>query len=321
MAADSKRRVIMGLQNRTAPTMEEFESYRTRLSNWGRWGADDQFGTLNHITPEATVRAASLVRDGRTVSCANPLATRAVVPDERRNRNAAEHRMEIGERFCGDYIGVSYHGWVNTHIDALCHIFSAPGGPLYNGVDSAVVTPEGAMSLSVDHWRNGIVARGVLYDIPRLRGHDYVRPGEAVEGWDLEDWAKQVGVTPEPGDVVIIRSGADPFWSANPDYVGEFPPVNTPGVGVSCMEYLYEHDASMLVWDLQEDSQQSGLGRAASVHLIAIPYMGMPLLDNAGLEELAAMCAETGRYEFQFVVAPLVVLGGTGSPVNPIAIF
>ncbi|MDA0815193.1 MAG: cyclase family protein [Chloroflexi bacterium] len=309
----------MGLKDRVVTTPAEFEEYRTRLNNWGRWGADDQFGTLNHITPEARAYAASLVRDGRTVSCANPIATEALVPDQRRNRNPADHRMMVSATGCGDYVGLYYHGFVNTHIDALCHIFTGPGGQTYNGLDSAMVTDEGAESLSVDRWRHGIVTRGVLYDIPRMRGHDYVRLGEQIEGWDLEDWAKQVGVTPRPGDAVFIRSGADPFWSANPDFEMEFPPLNTPGVGVSCLEYLYDHDAALMGWDLQEASDQDQYGERIPVHAIAIPLMGMPLVDNANLEFLSEACAETGRYEFLVTIAPLVVLGGTGSPVNPIA--
>ena len=127
----------MGLKDRTPTTVEEYQGYRSRLTNWGRWGADDQFGTLNHITDATRKAAAGLVRDGRTVSCANPLATRAVVPDERRNRVAADHRMTVNPGSCVDYIGVSYHGFVNTHIDALCHIFTGPGGRLYNDVDPA----------------------------------------------------------------------------------------------------------------------------------------------------------------------------------------
>jgi kynurenine formamidase len=310
----------MGLKDRTPTTVAEYEEYRTRLSNWGRWGADDQLGTLNHITPDTRTAAAGLVRDGRTVSCANPLATPAVVPDERRNRNPAEHRMTVNPGSSGDYIGVSYHGFVNTHIDALCHIFTGPGGRLYNDADSALVTSEGARSHSVDNWSGGIVTRGVLYDIPRMRGQAHVQDGEPVEGWDLEDWAKQMGITPQPGDAVLIRSGCEPFWNAHPDFAMEFPP-NTPGVGVSCLEYLYDTNASLLGWDLQEAGGQGQYGERIPIHAIAIPYMGMPLLDNTTFEALSEACAEAGRYEFMLVIAPLVVLGGTGSPVNPLAVF
>ncbi|MCK9486901.1 MAG: cyclase family protein [Dehalococcoidia bacterium] len=311
----------MGMRDRTPTTAEEFEAYRTRLNNWGRWGPDDQLGTLNHISPEARQQAAALVREGRSVSCANPIATSAVVADERRNRQPADHRMNVGPASCGDYLGLYYHGFVNTHIDALCHIFTGPEGRLYNDRPSDLVTETGALTNSVEHWRDGIVTRGVLYDIPRLRGQAHVQHGEPVEGWDLEDWAKQVGITPRAGDAVLVRSGAEPFWDANPGFEMTFPPLNTPGVGVSCLEFLHDTDASLLGWDLQEAGGQPDYGERIPVHAIAIPHMGMPLLDNANFERLAEVCAETGRYEFLMVVAPLVVNGGTGSPVNPVATF
>jgi len=310
----------MGHTDRTPTTVEEYATYSTRFNNWGRWGADDQLGTLNHITPETRRYAAALVRDGRTVSCANPIATREVVADERRNRNPADHRMIVGPASSGDYIGVAYHGFVNTHIDALCHIFTGPNGRLYNDRPADQVTDAGALTNSVDFWRDGIVTRGVLYDIPRMRNQPHVQHGEPVEGWHLQDWAAQVGVTPQPGDAVLIRSGAAPFWEANPGFQMEFP-LNTPGVGVSCLEYLYETDASLLGWDLQEAGGQPDYGHGIPVHAIAIPHMGMPLLDNANFERLAEVCAETGRYEFLLVISPLIVNGGTGSPVNPIATF
>jgi kynurenine formamidase len=310
----------MGMRDRTPASVEEYRAYKERFNNWGRWGADDQLGTLNHITPEASAAATALVRDGRTVSCANPIATAAVVSDPRRNGRPADHVMSVGPASSGDYIGVAYHGFVNTHIDALCHIFTGPGGELYNGRPASLVTAAGAKSNSVEYWRDGIVTRGVLYDIPRMRGHDHVRDGEPVEGWDLEDWAKQVGVTPRPGDAVLVRSGAGPFWTAHPDFEMTFPP-NTPGVAVSALEYLYETNAALLGWDLQEASRQEQYDERIPIHAVAIPHMGMPLLDNANLERLADVCAETGRYEFLLVIAPLVVNGGTGSPVNPIAIF
>src|SRR3546814_13227175 len=114
--------------------------------------------------------------------------------------------MTVNPGSCVDYIGVSYHGYVNTHIDALCHVFTDAGGRLYNDVDPAVITEAGATSHSVDRWRNGILTRGVLYDIPRMRGESHIQSGEPVEGWDRADWAQQVGITPQPCDAVLARS-------------------------------------------------------------------------------------------------------------------
>jgi len=127
-----------------------------------------------------------------------------------------------------------------------------------------------------------------------------------------------VGVTPSRGDAVLVRGGAAAFWAANPDAE---PSRGAPGLHASALEFLYEHDAALLGWDLMEASGQDEY-RAPSlpIHSIAIPYMGLALLDNANFEALAAACAEAGRWEFMFVASPLVVLGGTGSPVNPLAI-
>lgn len=306
----------MSLADRTPPSVEEYRAYRERFTNWGRWGDDDQLGTLNHITPEARREAASLVREGRTVSLANPLAT---VPGPR-NPRPAQHFMMVNPFSSSDYIGVAYHGFVNTHIDALCHIFTGDDGELYNGRPSSEVTSTGARTNSVDYWRDGIVTRGVLYDIPRMRGTAHVALGEPVHGWELEDCAAAQGIEPRPGDAVLVRSGCDPFWDANPDFQFQFPP-NTPGVHASVIEYLYEHDAALLGWDLQEAGGQEEYGARIPIHEIVIPFMGMPLLDNANFERLAEICAELGRWEFQLTVAPLIVIGGTGSPVNPIAAF
>ncbi len=309
----------MALADRTVPTVEEFQGYRERFSNWGRWGDGDELGTLNHITSDARKAAASLVQEGRSVSCASPLATTSGP----RNPQPAQHFMRIGPWGSMDYIGVSYHGYANTHIDALCHIFTSDG-KMYGGRSSQDVTSSGALSASVDHWREGIVTRGVLYDIPRLRDADYITIDEPVNGWDLEDAAKAQGIEPRPGDAVFIRCGRDPYLEANPDSARSEPgrPQPSPGVHASALEFLYDNEASLLGWDFLEAPDQGYTGGVGGpVHQIAIPYMGMPLLDNANFEDLASACAELGRWEFQLVIAPLIVVGGTGSPVNPVAIF
>jgi kynurenine formamidase len=300
---------------RSAPTPEEYHAYKQRFSNWGRWGADDQLGTLNHITPERRAAAAQLVRSGIAVSLANPLAT-APVLGAGRNAEPAEHRMNLGQGGCSDYIGVSYHGFANTHVDALCHIYTEDG-KLYGGRPSSDVTKDGARSNSIDAWREGIVTRGVLYDVPRFRGVDFVTDDAPVHGSELEDIGAAQGVEPQPGDAVLVRMGLAAFWAAHPDFA---PAWSAPGLHASALEFLYEHDAALLGWDLMEAPGQDAYGAPAlPIHSIAIPYMGMPLLDNANFDALAVACAEAGRWEFMLAIAPLVVLGGTGSPVNPLA--
>jgi kynurenine formamidase len=306
----------MSIADRTPPTPAEYNDYKRRFNNWGRWGADDNLGTLNHITPERRRAAAALVRDGTTVSLANPLATEAVV-GKHRNAQPAEHRMNVGAGGCSDYIGVSYHGFVNTHIDALCHIYTEDG-KLYGGRPSSDITPAGASCNSVDAWRSGIVTRGVLYDVPRHRNVPHVTEDAPVHAWELEDIAEAQGVTPQPGDAVLVRMGLAAFWAANPTFE---PPWLAPGLHASALEFLYAHDAALLGWDLMEAPGQEAYHAASlPIHSIAIPYMGLPLLDNANFDALAEACAAANRYEFQLTIAPLVVLGGTGSPVNPIAV-
>ena len=324
----------MAVADRTPPTGEEFLAYRERFCNWGRWGPDDQLGTLNHITPEVRRAAAGLVRAGRSVSLSRPIATRpaslAPLP--------AQHYVTFNPGGSGDYIGLYFHGRTNTHIDALCHIFTIDD-LMYGGRPASEVTSTGALSNSVDRWRSGIVTRGVLYDVARVRGTDYVDPESPVQAWDLEDAAKAQAIEPRAGDAVFVRCGYGPYVQANPDVRLQSDPseyfrrderVRVPGVGASVAEFLYEHDAALLGWDFL-DAPEQGLPptrppkdnptRSIPVHEIAIPMMGLPLVDNCDLEELADTCAALGRYDFMLTIAPLVVVGGTGSPVNPLAVF
>ena len=175
------------------------------------------------------------------------------------------------------------------------------------------------MNNSIDFWRHGIVTRGVLYDVPRHRGVDYVTLDEPVHGWELADIAEAEGLRPEAGDAVLVRSGASEFWQANPDFE---PVMRAPGLHGSTLEFFYDTNSALLGWDLMEAPAQDQHGvPTMPIHMIGLPYMGLPLLDNADFDELAAVCSELGRWEFQLVIAPLVVMGGTGSPVNPIAVF
>ena len=160
----------MGLADRTPPTAEEYAAYRERFSNWGRWGAEDRLGTLNHITTDVRRRAAGLVQTGRTVS----LALHLNVPPRSSLPAGFNQTMRVGEASSGDQLDINFHGWSITHLDALCHIFSGPGGALYNGRPSADVTADGARSGDVAAYAGGLVTRGVLYDVPRFRGVSHV---------------------------------------------------------------------------------------------------------------------------------------------------
>jgi kynurenine formamidase len=312
----------MSLADRRPPTEAEYDEYRTRFCNWGRWGADDELGTLNFVDDGVRRSAAGLVRQGRSVSLARPLDTRAGPA----NPYPAHHFQPMpGTGGMLDYVGMFIHGLVLTHIDALCHLPTA-AGRLWNDKPMTDTRMPGTHSGTVDFLREGIVTRGVLYDVPRHRGRDFVAPGQPVHGWELEDVAAAQGVEPRPGDAVLIRSGYDPYWAAQ-DHSPGFQSVT--GVHASSVEFLYQHDAAILLWDFQDaPTADQGIpnpgGRspvALHVHHIVLPYMGMPIVDNAQLEDLAACCAELGRWEFQLVISPLYLPGATGSPVNPLAVF
>ena len=311
----------MGLEDRRPPSPKEYAAYRERFSNWGRWGENDELGTLNFVTPAKRVEAASLVRDGRSISLSRPLDTHASPA----NPYPAHHFVAVGDSGgMLDYFGLFIHGVTNTHIDAFCHLATEAGDTYYNGARMGPGHMPVTRTGTIEHWRHGVVTRGVLYDIPRLRGTDFVAPGEPVHGWELADAAAAQGVTPASGDAVLIRCGADAYFrqTAGPQAFA-FP----AGVHASAVEFLYETEAALLCWDFQDAPtadqgipNPGGFPMALHVHHILLPYMGMPIIDNADFEALSQACAALGRWTFQFVTAPLVLEGGTGSPVNPLAV-
>src|SRR5271163_3666068 len=171
-------------------------AFHQTLSNWGRWGEDDQLGALNLITPEVTAAAAATVRTGRTVSCARALDT---VSSADNPAPVAHHMTGTATEGMGaDYFAIASHGFATSHIDALCHIFHE--GKLYNGYPAEAVTAHGATKLGIHQLSAGIVTRGVLLDIPALRGVDALEPGEPIFPEDLEAAEKKADVEVRPGD-------------------------------------------------------------------------------------------------------------------------
>lgn len=306
--------------NHPVPSEDEVRAYFERHSNWGRWGESDSMGTVNLITPEKRREAAGLVRSGRSVSLSHRWNTLGGPG----NRNPAQHFLRFGEDFSIDYIGINYHGYATTHIDALCHIFWEGKG--WNGRPaSAMVTSLGARAGAVDAWADGIATRGVLIDIPKFRGVPHVTLDEPVRGWEIEAAAAKQGVELRPGDALIVHSGRASYYAAHPESEQGVPPQ--PGLHADVVPVLHRNDIALLGWDMM-DARPSAYSmfenppRAGGpVHVFAIVFRGLPLLDNARLEPLAEACAQEGRYEFMLTVNPLNVRGGTGSPVNPIAIF
>jgi kynurenine formamidase len=302
--------------NETVSTNAEMQAYLEANKNWGRWGPDDQLGALNLITDEKRRNAFGLVRTARTVSLSRPFP-KDPAPN---NPTPAMHWMRKLGRPGGvfgvvDFYGISYHGQATTHIDALCHVWDKDG--LWNGKDPELVAADGTHWCGVQDWHQGLFTRGVLLDVPRFRGEPYVPWGKPVTGPELAQVAKAQGVTVQPGDALIVYSGREAHDRAEPHPWGAVG-IPRPGLHSSCLQFLHESDASILVWDMMDEER--GEDCPWGMHS-AIFAFGTPLVDNALLEPVAAVCAEEGRYEFLLVIAPLIVEGGTGSPINPIAVF
>jgi kynurenine formamidase len=295
----------------TTPTRDDVIGYLRDRRNWGRWGADDQRGAINLITPEKRVRAAQLVKSGRSVSLSRDFP---VIPG-RGNPMPAQHFVRTFGDAVVDYYGIVYHGYVATHVDALCHVWDGDG--MWQGRDPKVeITTNGAMFGGIQHWRDGVTTRGVLLDVPKHRGQPFVTVDEPVHGWELEAIAKAQGVRIEPGDALVVYSGREKYQEANRGWSGYQPP--SPGLHASVLPFIRDNDVSVLCWDLM-DASPNEYGVTWTVHGAIFSY-GIALVDNALLQPLAEACAEEGRYEFMFTFAPLAVIGGTGSPINPIAL-
>ena len=302
------------MANRSVPTKAEVDSYLKDRRNWGRWGDKGAAGAINLITPEKRLAATRLVKTGRAVSLSRPFPVTPSLSNPRpAHHYVTWHKDEKGGG-AGDYYGVNYHGWANTHIDALTHMWDNNG--MWDGRN-----PEEEMSTShsgygsVDNWREGILTRGVLLDVPKHRGKPYVTQEEPVHGWELEDIVKEQGVSLEPGDALVVYSGREDYLKDN-EFWGPSP---RPGLHASCLPFIRDNDISVLVWDMM-DMKPNEYDIPNTVHGAIFAY-GVALLDNSLLEPLAKVCAEEGRYEFMVTINPLYVVGGTGSPVNPIAMF
>jgi kynurenine formamidase len=303
------------VSHRPPLSREQVVELHRSLSNRGRWGESDQLGALNLITPEKRAAAAVGVRSGRSVSCARPLPT-APAAD---NPNPVQHHMTgtHSEGYGADWFGVAPHGMATSHIDALCHIFHE--GALYNGYSSERVTAHGALELGIQALRDGVVSRGVLLDLPRSQGVAWLDKGEPIYVDDLEKAELDAGLRVEEGDLLLIATGR---WELR-EAQGPWPPAQgMAGLDASCLPWLHERGVAALGSDGVSDVIPSRVeGFAIPIHSVAIAAMGLHLLDNLDLRALSAACHEEGRASFLLVIAPLVLEGGTASPVNPIALF
>jgi kynurenine formamidase len=303
-------------------TASEFRALFSSVSNWGRWGAHAARGALNHLTPERVLAATALVRSGITVTLSLPLSTEARMDSP----EPADHHMTMlpdvdtgsGDvQFAKDYIGLDYHNEGHSHIDAFSHI--AYNGRLYDGQPGSSVTSKGAATGSIEILANGLVGRAVLLDVPRIRGVPWVEPGHHVFPEDLEAAEREQGVRVGPGDILLIRTG-------HARRLAELPPWDTrkakSGLHPTTASFLAERCVAALGSDGNNDTAPSTTeGIGFPMHVLALNAMGVHLFDYLQFEDLVRRCEVATRWDFLFLAAPLRVVGGTGSPLNPIAVF
>jgi kynurenine formamidase len=301
------------------------------LSNWGRWGSDDQLGTLNHITPARRARAAALVSEGIVVSCAFEIITQYPAGKQQRfmlktGEGLADplhtpHGYSESDRvgIAGEYVGICCHGIDVTHVDALSHMFF--DGKMYNGKPAGLVTAvDGAKHHAMTALRGGIVGRGVLIDIPALRGKDFCDPGEPVYPDDIVAALERQHVDVEAGDVLLLRTGNGHRRAPHADPSGTW--RQYPAWHPACLPWLHAHDIAAIGHDGPQDLVPAPYERLrVPMHAIGIVAMGLWLIDNLDLEALSAACERLDRYAFQFVCTGMLMQGATGAPVNPLAMF
>jgi kynurenine formamidase len=304
-------------------TTEQVVKIVEGVSNWGRWGKDDQLGALNFLTDKKRVAAARLVQRGEPLSLSVPLATRPAAD----NLFPSTHLMvrsglvanPLGVESAADYLAIAPHGFSETHLDALCHYHWQ--GKMYNGFAASEINFQGAHKLGVELTANGIVTRGVLLDIAKVRKVDWLDPGEAILPAELDAAERDHRVQVGEGDALLIRTGrvrrrrAKGAWSVLEQGLA--------GLDATCLPWLHERRIALLGSDGVSDMMPTGYERGLNmpIHTGTLVMMGVYLLDNADFEALAGHCAASGRHEFMFCLLPLKLLHGTASPVNPVAMF
>jgi kynurenine formamidase len=303
------------------PTTESLDAMYESLKNWGRWGADDQRGALNFLTDARRAAAAGLVRSGESVSLAHDLGTEPS-PE---NPHPAQHHMLasgdardangiLGYEAARDHIALDVHGLFTTHVDALSHMFVR--GEMYGGRPASDVRSDGARSNTVLSMADGVVGRGVLLDVPRALGRDFLDTDEVVTADDLAATEEAENVSVEPGDVLLVSWGREARRRAKKGFDG------FSGLHPDCLPWLHERQVAVLGSDgISDPMPFVGTPRwPFPIHQIGITAIGLHLIDNMALARAGERCAARERWEFLFAMSPLRITRGTGCPVNPVAV-
>ena len=293
----------------------ELEAMFRRCSNTGKWGPNDELGTLNYITPAKRIAAAQLVKTGEVVSVGRDLTTR----QSKTNGQPVVHVMMFSDAnspSCGDYFTIAPHGMVVTHMDALCH-FSWKD-QFYNGRKrSETLTASGAKWGSIYAQRQGIFTRGVLLDVAAARGVSWYKPDEYVTVADFEAAEKRQRVRVESGDAIFVRTGMERMEAE----LGEQDIYPRAGLHAECVEWMHNRQVSVYGGDCIEKLPYPSESFTSAVHMIVLASMGLPILDWPSLTELAGTCERLGRWDYLLTTAPLRLPGGTASPINPLCLF
>ncbi len=309
--------------------LSEFEELARRHRRWGRWGADDELGALNFITPEVVARACGLPRIGRTISCALALSSEGPQTGHLGRTNPVHYMVQDGGdialgaqddlpqlRYTDDALSMPLQS--ATHWDAFSHVFHQ--GAMYNGFGLATVPSSGAQKGGVEAFRSSLVSRGVLLDAARHRGVRALEPGYGIGAEELAACAAAEGVELESGDILLVRTGH--LSAAREAGWGEYAGGDAPGLNLSTAELLFEREIAAVAtdtWGVEVRPNETA-DVYQPLHIVLLVNAGVVFGEMLELDELADACAETGTYEFLFVAPPLPVVGGVGAPMNPIAI-
>jgi kynurenine formamidase len=312
-------------------TREDIYNTAREISNWGRWGADDQIGTLNNVSPADILAAAGLIRKGKIFSLAlslkepiqsglfggrwNPIHTMLATGTDAAAGNQDQPAPYL--RYADDAINMPCQA--STQWDALCHIFL--GDKMYNGYDARLVDARGAKKLGIEHVRDKMVGRGVLLDIPRFKGLDSLADGYAIKSAELDACAAAQGVEIRKGDFVIVRTGHQERCLARKDWTG-YAGGAAPGLAFETCRWLKKTDVAAICTDTWGCEVRPNETDEANQpwHWVVIPALGISMGEIFYLKELAEDCAADRVFEFFFTAPPLHLPGAAGSPINPQAI-
>ena len=303
--------------------MKDFREIGKRLSNWGRWGTDDERGTVNMITAERIVAAATCVRRGAIFDLGIPFDSSGPQPGGARinpvrlmSETGAQQDFPGAFHYADDYVFMPLQS--ASQWDGLAHVYYDE--KLYNGFPSSDVGPHGAMHCSIDKMAKGIVGRGVLLDIARLKGVEWMQAGEVITPDDLDSAAARQGVTIGSGDILLFRTGWRTKFKAEKDANAFM--AGEPGLGLACCDWLHDHEVAAVAsdnWAIEAIPGEID-GELLPVHMVLIRDMGMTLGEILDLDELAADCEADEVWEFLLTAPPIKFTAAVGSPINPLAI-